>query len=238
MLSLADRRLYGIVDLGYVETTADAVIGATRSLIDGGIDLIQFRARGAPIELICGTWGALILPLTRDASVPLIVNDYPQIAADLDADGVHLGQDDGDLDTARAIVGDGKFVGCSTHSIAQALAARAEGADYIGFGPIFSTPTKPGRPAIGSDDIAAVHEQLGPDYPIYCIGGIKRENAPDLVAGGARRIVIVSGILQAEDIPGYIRDVKKITESNHLTLNHHLINYERTHFRFHRPRSR
>ena len=207
MLSLADRRLYGIVDLGYLPVDVGKVSETTRAMLAGGIDVLQLRAKDTA-ETTISEIGRAIMPLTRAAGVPLIINDYPQLAADLDADGVHLGQDDGDINAARAIVGPGKIVGRSTHSPVQARAARDEGADYIGFGPLFATPTKPGRPAIGVDDIAAMNEELGTDFPIYCIGGIKLGNAHEVLAAGARRLVIVSGILQADDIPAYIADVK------------------------------
>jgi thiamine-phosphate pyrophosphorylase len=207
MLPLAERRLYGIVDLGYLPADVESVAESTRTMLAGGIDILQLRAKGADESTIAEI-GRAIIPMARAAEVPLIINDYPQLAADLDADGVHLGQDDGEINAARAIVGPGKIVGRSTHSPVQARAARDEGADYIGFGPLFATPTKPGRPAIGVDDIAAVHEELGADFPIYCIGGIKLENAHEVLAAGARRLVIVSGILQANDIPAYIAAVK------------------------------
>jgi thiamine-phosphate pyrophosphorylase len=87
------------------------------------------------------------------------------------------------------------------------VAAEAEGADYIGFGPLFATPTKPGRPAIGLDDIARVHELVS--IPIFCIGGIKLENLSEILAAGAKRVVIVSGILQAPAPADYCRAVKE-----------------------------
>ena len=99
-------------------------------------------------------------------------------------------------------------MGKSTHSIAQALAAAEEGADYIGFGPLFATPTKPDYIPIGIDDIQTVHQEL--TIPIFCIGGIKKENLVSVLTAGAKRVVIVSGILQAEDIPAYVRDCKRI----------------------------
>ncbi len=212
MVSFADRRLYGIVDLGYVETSLEAVIKATNRLLDGGIDILQLRAKDAGESTILEL-GRAMLPLTRAAQVPLIINDFAHLAAELDADGVHLGQDDGDLESARNIIGRDKIVGRSTHSPDQAIAAQAEGADYIGFGPIFATPTKPGRAAIGSQDIADVHRRLGEQFPIYCIGGIKDDNAAALVAAGARRLVIVSGLLLANDIPDYIDGVKNLLPS-------------------------
>ncbi len=212
MVSFAGRRLYGIVDLGYVEPHAEAVTRATQALLEGGIDILQLRAKNADEGTILEL-GRIMLPLTRAAHVPLIINDFPHLAGALDADGVHLGQDDGALEAARDIIGRDKVVGRSTHSPEQAIAALAEGADYIGFGPIFATPTKPGRPAIGSQDIAEVHRQLGDQFPIYCIGGIKDDNAAALVAAGARRLVIVSGLLLANDVTAYIDGVKNLLPS-------------------------
>ena len=95
------------------------------------------------------------------------------------------------------------------------MAAEAEGADYIGFGPLFATPTKPGRPAIGIDDIQRVHELV--KIPIFCIGGIKLENLASILAAGATRVVVVSGILQAPDIAEYCREVKSALSE---TLKH------------------
>jgi thiamine-phosphate pyrophosphorylase len=100
------------------------------------------------------------------------------------------------------------LIGKSTHSVAQARAAIEQGADYIGFGPLFATPTKPGRPAIGLDDIRSVQESVS--VPVFCIGGIKLENLEQVLDAGARRVVIVSGILAAADIVRYCDHVKSI----------------------------
>ena len=108
--------------------------------------------------------------------MPFIINDYIDLAKKVDADGVHLGQDDGPLSAAREQLPKGKIVGRSTHSPEQAQAALNEGADYIGFGPLFPTPTKKGRLGIGLENIPGVQEQVGSHIPVFCIGGIKREN--------------------------------------------------------------
>ena len=105
---------------------------------------------------------------------------------------------------ARRLAGPGALVGKSTHSVEQALATSAEKPDYIGFGPLFATPTKPDYRPIGLADIHEVHRRL--EIPIFCIGGIKLENLPTVLASGARRCVIVSGILQADDVSGYCRE--------------------------------
>jgi thiamine-phosphate pyrophosphorylase len=128
------------------------------------------------------------------------VNDYPEIAVRVGSDGVHIGQDDGSLAGVRAIVGEQMIVGRSTHSPDQARAALAEGFDYIGFGPLFPTPTKLGRPGIGLENIAAVQADVGSQIPVFCIGGIKRSNLPEVLAAGAKNVVIVSDLLTADDV--------------------------------------
>ena len=200
MNALADARLYGIVDLGYVPDGAAS--HAAEKLLEGGVDLLQLRAKGAPKSLVAAL-AAEIHALTRPRGVPLILNDYPELLREIPAEGAHVGQDDMSVAEARAAAGRPVLIGKSTHSLLQARAALQEGADYIGFGPLFATPTKPGRPAIGLQDIAAVHEEVS--LPIFCIGGIKNENLPEVIAAGARRVVIVSGWLQAGDISDAVR---------------------------------
>jgi thiamine-phosphate pyrophosphorylase len=210
MKPLAEARLYGILDLGYV-AAAEAVRVAGQ-LCAGGVDLLQLRAKGwaeAAVEEL----GARLEPVTRAAGVPLIVNDFPELVPAIGAQGAHVGQEDRSVADARwragrALAGEvpPPIIGKSTHSLAQACAAQSEGADYIGFGPLMATPTKPGRPAIGLDDIRRVHGAVS--IPIFCIGGIKLENLDAVIAAGARRVVIVSGLLQAPDIAGYCRAVK------------------------------
>jgi thiamine-phosphate pyrophosphorylase len=202
---LSRSRLYGILDLGYVEMGDARRIA--EALVAGGVDLMQLRAKNhstAEIEKIAGDLRAV----TVENGVPLIINDHPLIARNVHADGVHLGQDDLPIAEARKIVGPECAIGRSTHSVDQAIRAFYEGADYIGFGPIFATPTKPDYPPIGLDDIARVHESVR--IPIFCIGGIKLDNLPNVIEAGARRVVIVSGLLQAEDIAAYGRSVKEL----------------------------
>ena len=196
-LSPSVPRLYGLLDFGYVAPEAAERVAA--ELLAGGIDLLQLRAKGRdPAEL--EPIARRLLPLCRAAGVPFIINDHPALAAAIDADGVHLGQDDGPLAPVRALLGPGKFVGRSTHSPDQARAALAEGFDYIGFGPLFATPTKPGRPAIGLADLAAVQAEVGSRIPVFAIGGIKRDNLATVRAAGARNVVIVSDLLTAPDV--------------------------------------
>src|SRR5205814_8531678 len=137
------------------------------------------------------------------AGVPLIVNDHAAVAAKVPVEEVQLGPDDDSLAHARKKAGRHIFIGKSTHSLEQAVAAEREAADYIGFGPIFATPTKPDYQPLGQTGIKRVHHEV--TIPIFCIGGIKIENLGQLLATGARRVAIVFGLLQASDPAEYAR---------------------------------
>ena len=207
---LAKARLYGILDLGYI--AEDSLERVAAQLCEGGVDIVQLRAKGRD-ECAIEEMANRVAPILRDAGVPFIINDFPELVPSVGADGAHVGQDDFSVDDARwragrALAGEvpPPIIGKSTHSVEQAIAAAAEGADYIGFGPLFPTPTKAGRAAIGMGDIARVHELVS--VPIFCIGGIKLENLAEVIAAGAQRVVIVSGILQARDVAAYCREAK------------------------------
>jgi thiamine-phosphate pyrophosphorylase len=196
--NLSDCRLYGILDLGYID--ASELPRVAEAMLQGNVDLIQLRAKKQSLEEIVDLAGALH-QITSGAGIPLIVNDHAEVAAKVPVEGVHLGQDDDSLAHARKKAGRQLFVGKSTHSFEQAVAAEREGADYIGFGPIFATPTKPDYQPIGLTGIKRVHHEV--TVPIFCIGGIKIENVGQLIAAGAKRIAIVSGLLKAPDIAKY-----------------------------------
>jgi thiamine-phosphate pyrophosphorylase len=202
---LSRCRLYGILDLGYVDGLETREVA--EQMIDGGVDLIQLRAKALPAAQIA-TLAADLHRITAARNIPLIVNDHSEIARTSQAEGVHVGQDDLPIAEARAMAGPNCVVGKSTHSVDQAIRALYEGADYIGFGPIFATPTKPEYEPVGLEEIRKVHESVR--IPIFCIGGIKLDNLPDVIAAGARRVVIVSGLLLANDIASYARSVKEL----------------------------
>jgi thiamine-phosphate pyrophosphorylase len=203
--ALAAARLYGIVDLGYL--SADTALIAAERLLEGGVDILQIRAKQTDKSIVAAL-AEEIHALTAPLGVPLILNDHPDLLRDVPAEGAHVGQDDLSVAEARAAAGRPVIIGKSTHSIAQACAAAEEGADYLGFGPLFATPTKPGRPAIGLQDIATVHELVS--VPIFCIGGIKLGNLAQVRDAGARRVVIVSGWLEAEDIAFAVRSARSL----------------------------
>lgn len=205
--SLAAARLYGIIDLGYVPV--DRLEAVTEALLEGGVDLLQLRAKGcAPAEIL--EIARRLGPLCQGTEVPFVINDYPEIALEVGADGVHIGQDDGSMAVVRATVGSEMLIGRSTHSLEQAVAAKEEGVDYIGFGPLFPTPTKEGRPGIGLDEVARAEELVGCQIPMFCIGGVKTENLPEILSAGANRVVIVSGILLAGNVAMEVRRAKSL----------------------------
>ena len=203
MRALADALLYAIIDLGYV--SAEDAPGILEKLIAGGIDMVQLRGKNRSLDELSALAERL---LAMSPKIPLIANDHAEIAQRVQVQGVHVGQNDDSIEKVRAQIKRPIVLGKSTHSIEQAVAAERESADYIGFGPIFSTPTKPDYAPIGLEQIREVHKRVS--IPIFCIGGIKSENLAQVIAAGAKRVVIVSGLLQANDIAGYARVCKKL----------------------------
>lgn len=203
---LSSCRLYGIADMGY--TAEHQLISVTEKLLAGGLGILQLRAKNHDPEHIA-RMGSRLAPLCREYGCLFIINDYPEIALGIGADGVHLGQDDGELAPVRAMLGADAIIGRSTHSPEQALGAFRERADYIGFGPLFPTGTKPGRPAIGLEDIAGVRRQLPEEFPVFCIGGINGNTLPSVLEAGASRVVIVSWLLTHPDITETVAALRK-----------------------------
>ena len=195
--------IYGIIDLGYVKP--DNVAEITKKLVRGGIDLLQLRAKDRPLDEV-RQLAQLMVAITQPAGVPFIINDYPQLLAEVAAEGCHLGQQDGSIAEARRIAGRRVIVGRSTHSIEQAVAAEQEGADYIGYGPLFPTPTKPDAAAIGLTSLRKLHDQVR--IPVFCIGGIKETNLRTVTEAGAERVCIVSDLLTAPDPYAKVRAIK------------------------------
>jgi len=136
--------------------------------------------------------------MLRDTGAIFVVNDHADIAASVEADGVHLGQDDLPLRDARKVLGPGRIIGISTHSIEQARTAQAAGADYIGFGPVFSTSTKDAGPAQGIDVLRMICGAVA--IPVIAIGGIRDRTVGDAAQAGAKGVAVVSAILSARDI--------------------------------------
>ena len=180
-----------------------------RKMLEGGVDILQLRAKKfAPAAI--RALAEEILPVCRKFEVPFLLNDHPDLVPLTGADGVHVGQDDLPVARVREIVGPGAIIGLSTHSPDQAAAAKEAGPDYIGYGPLFSTPTKPDYVPVGLEGIREARARAG--LPVFCIGGIKLENLPAVLEAGATGVVIVSGILQADDVSDYCRRCRDLID--------------------------
>jgi len=186
----------------------------TQQAIKGGADIIQLRCKNLPQDAVL-LHARILREVTRSLNALFIVNDDPGVAAACDADGVHVGQEDLSVSAARKVVGPDRLVGKSTHSKEQAVQAQEEGADYIGFGPLFATPTKPDYTAIGPEAIDGVKDLV--HIPYFVIGGIDQGNCEKVLARGATRIAVVRAVVQAENIQETAMSFKKMLEPTYAT---------------------
>ena len=187
------------------------IIGIVEAALKGGLKLVQHREKTAPdaerlemaiaLRKLCHQYDALF-----------IVNDRVDLALASQADGVHLGQTDVPMAVARQILGPDKIVGRSTTNPKEMERAIEEKADYIGVGPIFATPTKVGKAAVGFEYIKYAQEHA--PMPWYCIGGINTENLPDVIAAGAERAAIVRAVMEAQDPSAITQSLKRLLKEN------------------------
>ena len=185
---------------------AKPIIETTRLVIDGGADAIQLREKTiSDSEFI--TLASEVRDITTKSDTLLIINDRVHVAREVNADGVHLGQQDMSILEARDIIGDEKIIGVSTHSVIQAKQAQKDGADYIAIGPIYPTKTKDYEPSVG---IKIIREILGTvNIPFIAIGAITLENIDDVLKAGASRIAVCSAIIGSKDIYSSTRQFKE-----------------------------
>lgn len=191
---LSDKKLYLVTNSDNFESD-DEFLDAIASALEGGVDILQLREKTMPAKRVLEL-GKKIKQLCLQYDTLFIVNDRIDIAALLEADGVHLGQDDLSVADARAILGDKCIVGVSTHAPAQAQKAVEDGADYIGMGPVFATPTKQGRIPVGLEYVKWVSKNI--DIPAFGIGGIDTQNVDKVINAGAKRIAVVRAIINAQ----------------------------------------
>jgi thiamine-phosphate pyrophosphorylase len=173
-----------------------SMLEVMEAAIAGGADIVQLRAKDAPKEEVLEKARGM-RELTLAHGVPFIVNDYPEIAHAVRADGVHIGQEDLSVAEARALLGADAIIGVSTHSIEQARAAERSGADYIGVGPVYPTGTKPGRQAVTLEYVRQVAAEIR--IPWVAIGGIDLQNVDDVLSAGASSICAVSAIVGSDN---------------------------------------
>jgi thiamine-phosphate pyrophosphorylase len=200
MKPLADCKLYTFVDTAYLHGRAPELVA--QQLCDGGSDLIQLRAKNSSPEEI-RRMAEKILPITKRANVGLVINDHLEIARELGAEFCHLGQEDffdaGHKQISELRIANYELqIGLSTHSPEQATRALAAGPDYIAIGPVFATGTKPGAKPVTLDYVRWAAANV--TVPWFAIGGIRLENLGDVLATGAKRVCVVSAILNAPDV--------------------------------------
>jgi thiamine-phosphate pyrophosphorylase len=178
-----------------------------RAAIRGGVDAVQLRGKDLPMREQVAI-GRALREITREAGVLFIVNDRADLAVALDADGVHVGQDDLPAELVRQVVGPGRIVGVSAATIPEAVAARDAGADYLGVGAIYGTATKldAGEPT-GPDLIGTIEGAV--NLPLVGIGGINLANAATVIAAGAAGVAVVSAIVAADDPESAARALKR-----------------------------
>ena len=196
MTPLPRRGLYAIT--AAADTDPVRLADRVDAAIDGGAAMVQFRAKDLAGRERYAT-AALLLDTCRARRVPLIVNDDPALAAGIEADGVHVGRDDGDVLSARRIVGDRSIVGVSCYDrLDLALAAAGDGATYVAFGSFFASPTKPRAVPAPIRLLADAREKI--DLPIVAIGGVTAGNGAALVEAGADFLAAIDGVFGGEDV--------------------------------------
>lgn len=191
--------LYVVLDRGYVEEKK--LIDVAVKISEAGCKIIQYRDKISSYRGVLENSYQLKKYLPKETI--LIVNDYVDIAKEVMLDGVHLGQKDCPVDEARRILGHEKIIGLSTHSYIQAIQGAKKAVDYLGYGPIFKTKTKPDVEPIGTKDLKMVINDV--NKPIFAIGGINQNNIKEILKTSVRGIAVVSGILEN-------RNIKEITQ--------------------------
>ncbi len=198
------KGIYLILDQQYA---AGDIISIARDAIDAGVDVIQYREKNLTRRDAVKT-AERLRKLTDGTGIPFIVNDDPALALAVDADGVHLGQDDIPVNVARRILGKDKIIGLSTHSNKEAMEAAALDINYIGFGPIFQSGTKMVAAPLGPQAIGLVRNSM--TVPLIAIGGINEQNIRDVTSNGADGAAVISAILSSSDVKERIRKFKEM----------------------------
>jgi len=223
MKTIQDCYLYVLTppDIGEVTSSLGRVIlgRVKESIIDRrqGIDALQLRIKQKSDRQISDRQildlGRQIRQMTLESGILMIMNDRLDLCQILDADGLHLGQDDIPIEEARKILGQEKIIGISTHTLAQAYEAEQKGADYLGYGPCYSTSTKGDlSPKIAFEEIDRLRQTL--KVPFFIIGGLSLENLPPALAAGADRIAICAGIYHSANVRQTIQKIRQLLDGH------------------------
>ena len=204
-----DYRLYLVTDTGL--SRARPTVRVVTEALRGGVTVVQYREKTAGTRAMIEEAREL-RALCRAAGVPFIVNDRVDVALAVDADGVHVGQDDMPAALARRIIGPEKILGISAVDPEEAGRAEAEGADYIGASPIFATPTKTDAPpAMGVEGLRRLAAAVR--IPVVAIGGMNAGNSAAMMAAGAAGVAVVSAIVAADNVEEAARAVRRAVDA-------------------------
>lgn len=210
---MRDFRLYVILDEEVLRSHGDIVdiVEIARRAISGGADILQLRAKSSPDRQILKV-GRAINNLAQKNKTLFLLNDRADLARIIDADGVHLGQEDLPIKDARSILGNNKILGISTHSVFQAQEAAKQGADYIAIGPIFVTTTKPKLTLLTPKIIAKIKDRIR--IPFVAVGGINLNNLNQVLASGAQRVAVCKAIIEAKDVSHLTKEFRQRLYTN------------------------
>lgn len=197
-------KLYAITDSSYIRLPLSEQVEAA---VSGGADIIQLREKNISNEEYIEK-AKEILSVTKKYGVPLIINDNVNVALLSGADGVHLGQTDGDPKAARQILGENAIIGVTAKSVLQAKSAEAAGADYLGSGAMFVSPTKPNAKALSISELCEICSSV--NIPVFAIGGINEENVKHLEDCGISGIAVVSAVFGSETVEGISAAAKRL----------------------------
>ena len=198
-----DLLLYAVTDRHWLD--GRKLIDVVRESLDGGVTMLQLREKALAEEKFLEEAKEL-QALCRERHVPFIVNDNVDIAKAMDADGVHVGQDDMEALDVRAKLGPDKIIGVSAHSVEEALLAEKHGADYLGVGAMFPTGSKADAKEVEWDVLREICQAVS--IPVVAIGGITQENVTELAGTGICGVAVISAIYAQEDIPAAAKNLK------------------------------
>lgn len=202
-----DMLLYAVTDRSWLGE--ETLYAQVEKALRGGVTFVQLREKHLTEEAFHEE-AAEIKKLCKQYKVPFVINDNVHIAKEIDADGVHVGQDDMEIGNVRAILGENKIIGVSAHNVEEALRAEMYGADYLGVGAAFSTSSKPDAGNISHDIIRAICKAV--KIPVIAIGGINKENILELGGNGLCGVAVISAIFAQRDIEAAAADLRKLSQ--------------------------
>ena len=206
-LDKKDMVLYAVTDRHWLN--GESLYSQVEKALKGGATFIQLREKNLGEEEFLAE-SKEIARLCKSYHVPFVINDNVDIALEIDADGVHVGQSDMEAGDVRAKLGPDKIIGVSAQTVGQALLAQERGADYLGVGAVFHTDSKADAADISHETLKAITEAV--DIPVIAIGGISKENVSELSGTGICGIAVISAIFAEKDIKNATKKLKKLTE--------------------------